>query len=119
MGRSGSGKTTLLRTLGLIDEPTGRELLMWGKTAVTMPERDAADLRRTKIGMIFQDYFLMETLTVRENIMLPMALNGCKREEMDDALKEYASVFGIESLLDKYPMRYQAARSRRRPYAVR
>lgn len=103
MGRSGSGKTTLLRTLGLIDEPTGGELHMWGKDIMALSEREAADMRRTKIGMIFQDYFLMETLTVRENIVLPMALNGQHKEEMYKSVEEYAGVFGIGGLLDKYP----------------
>lgn len=103
MGRSGSGKTTLLRTLGLIDEVTDGELIMWGKGVGDLSEQEAADMRRTKIGMIFQDFFLMETLTVRENIMLPMALNGHPREEMDVSIKKYADVFGIGKLLDKYP----------------
>ena len=103
MGRSGSGKTTLLRTLGLIDEPTGGKLNMWGKDIMALSEREAADMRRTKIGMIFQDYFLMETLTVRENIVLPMALNGQHKEEMYKSVEEYAGVFGIGELLDKYP----------------
>lgn len=103
MGRSGSGKTTLLRTLGLIDEPIGGKLNMWGKDIMALSEREAADMRRTKIGMIFQDYFLMETLTVRENIVLPMALNGQHKEEMYKSVEEYAGVFGIGELLDKYP----------------
>lgn len=103
MGRSGSGKTTLLRTLGLIDEMTGGELIMWGKEAGELSEQEAADMRRTKIGMIFQDYFLMETLTVRENIILPMALNGRNTEEMQENVEKYADVFGIAALLDKYP----------------
>lgn len=103
MGRSGSGKTTLLRTLGLIDEMTGGELIMWGKEAGELSEQEAADMRRTKIGMIFQDYFLMETLTVRENIILPMALNGRNTEEMQENVEKYADVFGISALLDKYP----------------
>lgn len=75
MGRSGCGKTTLLKLLGLIDEPTGGELCFKGKKVNEIGSEELASYRREKIGFVFQDFYLMEGLSVLENIMLPMLID--------------------------------------------
>lgn len=103
MGKSGCGKTTLLKTLGLIDPPTSGELLFEGTPVDKLWEDELSDIRRRKLGFIFQDFYLMDSLTLEENIMLPMILD--KKEEQDcyDSARSYAKHFEISHLLKKYP----------------
>lgn len=103
MGRSGCGKTTLLKTLGLIDKPTGGELRFKGTTTKYLWGDKLADIRRNELGFVFQDFYLMDSLSVMENMMLPMILNQEDVKKMKAAAKEFAEQFGIAHLLDKAP----------------
>lgn len=103
MGRSGCGKTTLLKTLGLIDRQTEGRIRFMGKDTDGLSGDERANIRRTKIGFIFQDFYLMDSLSVEENIMLPMVLSGGQWEAMVNEAGKYAREFEIEHLLKKRP----------------
>lgn len=103
MGKSGCGKTTLLKVLGMIDKQTDGAVEFMGKDTKSLYGDQLADIRREQIGFIFQDFYLMDSLSVGENIMLPLILGREKPELMKKKAGEYAGMFGIESLLDKNP----------------
>lgn len=103
IGRSGCGKTTLLKILGLIDKPTTGNVSFYGQNTAELWRDELADIRRRKIGFIFQDFYLMESLSVRENIMLPMILDKGGADDCMESSEGYAKQFGIEELLEKYP----------------
>ena len=96
MGKSGCGKTTLLKVLGLIDKPTKGNVFFEGKDTEKLWEDELADIRRQKIGFVFQDFYLLNSLSVRENIMLPMVLDKQSSEK-------FANLLGLNRLLEKYP----------------
>ncbi|MBM6871804.1 ABC transporter ATP-binding protein [Pseudoflavonifractor phocaeensis] len=103
MGASGSGKTTLLNVLSTIDIPTSGHIVM-GKTHIEkLGQGQAADFRKNNLGFIFQEYFLLDSLTVRENIAVPLTLLHKPAKEIDKKVKELAELFGIDSQLKKYP----------------
>lgn len=103
MGKSGCGKTTLLKVLGMIDKQTDGTVRFMGQDTKGLSGDTLADIRRTKLGFIFQDYYLMDSLTVEENIMLPMILGQEDAQKMMDAAKAYAEKFQIDHLLNKNP----------------
>ncbi|MEG2783236.1 MAG: ABC transporter ATP-binding protein [Lachnospiraceae bacterium] len=103
MGKSGCGKTTLLKVLGLIDQPTKGKVYFKEKETQTLWGDQLSDIRRNEIGFIFQDFYLMDSLSVRENIMLPMILNQEDSAVMLKAADTYAIQFGLQKLLDKNP----------------
>lgn len=103
MGKSGCGKTTLLKTLGLIDRPTDGKIFLMGEDTSQMGGNHRADLRREKLGFVFQDFYLMDSLSVEENIMLPKILGKEKLETMTKLARQYAEQFEIEPLLEKQP----------------
>jgi putative ABC transport system ATP-binding protein len=103
MGPSGSGKTTLLNILGSIDRLTTGTFEMAGQDISTLDKKKLAEHRMKNIGFIFQDFNLLESMTLRENIILPLALNGKSAAEMDERLNVLALDLGIYSVLDKYP----------------
>ena len=103
MGKSGCGKTTLLKVLGMIDKQTDGTVRFMGQDTKGLSGDTLADIRRTKLGFIFQDYYLMDSLTVEENIMLPMILGQEDAQKMIDAAKAYAEKFQIDHLLNKNP----------------
>lgn len=103
MGQSGSGKTTLLNILGSIDKPTAGRFLMGDKDITALNKKQLAKHRMENIGFIFQDYNLLETMTLKENIILPLALSGHKPGDMEERLKELAKNLGITKVIDKYP----------------
>lgn len=103
MGKSGCGKTTLLKVLGMIDKQTDGTVRFMGQDTKGLSGDTLADIRRTKLGFIFQDYYLMDSLTVEENIMLPMILGQEDAQKMKDAAKAYAEKFQIDHLLNKNP----------------
>ncbi len=103
MGPSGSGKTTLLNILGSIDKPTTGRYIMDGKDIVSLNKKQLAEHRTKNIGFIFQDYNLLETMTARENIVLPLALSGHNAHYMEEKLDKLAGELGITHVLDKYP----------------
>ncbi|MEE0780902.1 MAG: ABC transporter ATP-binding protein [Sellimonas sp.] len=103
MGKSGCGKTTLLKILGLIDQPTAGEILFMGKNTKELYPDELADIRRNRIGFVFQDFYLMDSISVEENIMLPMILGKKKSDEMKKVVRQYAERFEISHLLEKNP----------------
>jgi len=103
MGASGSGKTTLLNILGSIDKPTTGRFIMNGKDIGTLDKNQLAKHRMENIGFIFQDYNLLETMTLRENIILPLALMGKEIAVIEEKLNKLAGDLCIMDVLEKYP----------------
>lgn len=103
MGKSGSGKTTLLKILGMIDLPTGGELIYKGKPRQEINSRDAAQIRREEIGFVFQEFFLMDSLDIRENVMLPLFVSKSADKEGEEKARELMERFGIDGLEKKMP----------------
>lgn len=103
MGKSGCGKTTLLKVIGLIDKPTSGKVYFCGKSIADLWSDELSDIRRQKMGFVFQDFYLLDSLSVRENIMLPMVLDKCESRRCTEMGEEYARKFGLTHLLEKYP----------------
>ena len=103
MGKSGCGKTTLLKVLGMIDKQTGGTVRFMEEDVSEIYGDRLADVRRKQIGFIFQDFYLMDSLSVEENIMLPMILGREKESVMTKAAQEYAEKFLISHLVKKNP----------------
>ena len=103
MGASGSGKTTLLNVLSTIDIPTSGSIRMGGKKIQELSQTQAADFRKNNLGFIFQEYFLLDSLTVQENIAVPLTLLHESAKTIDKKVMELAELFGIASQLKKYP----------------
>ena len=103
MGASGSGKTTLVNILSTIDEATGGQILLNQKDLLLLSEKEKANLRKEEIGFIFQNYNLLNSLTVYENIMIPLKLIGEDKKVIDEKIHQITKELDIESLLNKYP----------------
>lgn len=103
MGPSGSGKTTLLNVLCSIDFATEGIVEIDGKNLRSMKEKELANFRREKLGFIFQDYNLLDTLTVKENILLPLSISKLPKVVAENRLKELVGLLGIADILHKYP----------------
>lgn len=103
MGKSGCGKTTLLKVLGMIDKPTDGTIRFMGRDTSRLYGDMLADIRRKKIGFIFQDFYLMSSLSVRENMILPMALGRENAKKMMRRAERFAKRFQISHLLNKNP----------------
>lgn len=103
MGASGAGKTTLLNTLASLDKPTSGEVILEGKSFKTIKDRELAAFRRENLGFVFQDFNLLDTFTLRDNILLPLVLSSTKVAEMEERLAPIAEKLGITPLLDKFP----------------
>jgi putative ABC transport system ATP-binding protein len=113
MGPSGAGKSTLLNVLATIDEPTSGDITIDGTSIVKMKEEQLSAFRRDKLGFIFQDYNLLDTLTVKENIILPLAMAKVKVEELERRVRDVADKFGISSILEKYPYQISGGQKQR------
>ncbi len=116
MGESGSGKTTLLNLLASVDRPTDGEILLNGRNTVSIKESDLARFRREHLGFVFQDFNLLDTFSLEENIFLPLVLAGKKYPEMAQKLTTIAERLGISDLLKKYP--YEASGGQKQRVAV-
>ena len=103
MGASGSGKTTLLNVLSTIDTPTSGSIIINGVNLKQLSDTGAADFRRDNLGFIFQEYFLLDSLTIRENISVPLTLQKLPPKTIEKMVRSLAERFGIASQLDKYP----------------
>ena len=113
MGESGSGKTTLLNILAALDKPTSGQVLLEGKDIVKGKEADMAAFRRDHLGFVFQDFNLLDTFTLEDNIYLPLVLAGKKYPEMHRALLPLAEQLGIKELLKKYPYEISGGQKQR------
>lgn len=113
MGESGSGKTTLLNILAALDKPTGGTVLLGGKNLSEIPEETAAAFRRDNLGFVFQDFSLLDTFSLEDNICLPLVLAGKSRGEMRERLLPLAHDLGIETLLKKYPYEVSGGQKQR------
>lgn len=113
MGPSGSGKTTLLNTLATIDRPTDGEIFIQAYEISKMKDRQLSDIRRQHLGFIFQDYNLLDTLTVKENILLPVSLTKISKMEAEHEFNEIAEILGIKELADKYPTEISGGQKQR------
>ncbi len=113
MGPSGSGKTTLLNILSGIDNPTAGEIILQEENLHKMNKEKQAIFRRQQIGFIFQDFNLLDSLTVKDNILLPMILEKKSVEEMDGKLEMLVEHFDIHDILNKYPHQVSGGQKQR------
>ncbi|QUG43422.1 ABC transporter ATP-binding protein [Psychrobacillus sp. INOP01] len=113
MGPSGAGKSTLLNLLATIDSPTEGKIYMDNTSIHNMKEDALADFRRDNLGFIFQDYNLLDSLTVKENILLPLAIAKVPARKINSLVTRIAKVFGIEDLLAKYPYQISGGQEQR------
>ena len=102
MGASGSGKTTLVNILSTIDEATGGQILLNQKDLLLLSEKEKANLRKEEIGFIFQNYNLLYSLTIRENILFPLIINSIGEKEWQENLEQVTQILGIKDILDKH-----------------
>ena len=103
MGKSGCGKSTLLKVLGMIDRPTDGTMFFKDKEIKKLWNDELSDIRRREVGFVFQDFYLMDSLSVDENIMLPMILDKADEETCYEMAKKYERLFEIEHLAKKNP----------------
>lgn len=113
MGESGSGKTTLLNILASLDKPTSGEVLLNGKGLNTIKESEISAFRRDNLGFVFQDFNLLDTFSVQDNIFLPLVLAGMSYEEMNQRLLPIARKLGIGDILMKYPYEISGGQKQR------
>jgi bacitracin transport system ATP-binding protein len=103
MGASGSGKTTLLNVLSSIDQVSGGSIKINDREMTTLKEKQLAQFRKSHLGFIFQEYNLLDTLTVKENILLPLSITKTPRKEAEQRFKLLGEELGIYEIRDKYP----------------
>ena len=113
MGESGSGKTTLLNILAALDEPTAGTVRLDGHELGKIRERDAAAFRRDNLGFVFQEFNLLDTFTLEDNIYLPLVLMGMSYEDMRARLLPIARKLGLTELLKKYPYEVSGGQKQR------
>ena len=113
MGESGSGKTTLLNMLASLDRPTKGEILLDGISFSNIRQKQLSAFRRDNLGFIFQDFNLLDTFSLKDNIFLPLVLQGVRPEEMEQRLVPLAQKLGIASLLEKYPYEVSGGQKQR------
>ena len=113
MGESGSGKTTLLNILAALDKPTSGEVLLNGRNIVEIREKDISAFRRDNLGFVFQDFNLLDTFSVQDNIFLPLVLSGKNYDEMSRRLQPIATKLGIRDILNKYPYEISGGQKQR------
>ena len=113
MGASGSGKTTLLNCISTIDTVTSGHIYIDNKDITTVKEDDLADFRRENLGFIFQDFNLLDTLTIAENIALSLIINKDNINEVDNKVKSIASKLGISDILEKFPYEVSGGQKQR------
>ena len=113
MGESGSGKTTLLNILASLDRPTEGKVLMEGRDMAGIREKDLAAFRGNNLGFVFQDFNLLDTFSIRDNIFLPLVLSRTPYDEMEKRLMPLAEKLGISEILDKYPYEISGGQKQR------
>ena len=113
MGESGSGKTTLLNILAALDRPTSGQVLLNGRSLSGIRESELAAFRRCNLGFVFQEFNLLDTFSLRDNIVLPLVLAGRNHREMDRSLEPVARKLGIDDILSKYPYEVSGGQKQR------
>ncbi len=104
MGESGSGKTTLLNILAALDKPTGGKVYLKGRDLSGVKEKEIAAFRRQNLGFVFQDFNLLDTFSLKDNIFLPLVLSGRKYPDMEKRLVPIAQRLGIQGILGEIPL---------------
>ncbi|WP_027622966.1 ABC transporter ATP-binding protein [Clostridium lundense] len=113
MGPSGAGKSTLLNVISTIDKPTSGNISIGGENILNLNENSLSSFRRNKLGFIFQDFNLLDTLTLKENIMLPLTLSKIKVTLIERRVTEVAEALGISNILEKYPSEVSGGQKQR------
>lgn len=113
MGESGSGKTTLLNILASLDKATSGQVLLRGKNIAEIKQKEICAFRREHLGFVFQDFNLLDTLSLKDNIFLPMVLSGASYEEMEARLMPLASRLAVADILEKYPYEVSGGQKQR------
>lgn len=113
MGESGSGKTTLLNIIASLDRPTAGKVLLAGEDVTSIPEKQLSVFRRKKLGFVFQDFNLLDTFCIRDNIYLPLVLSGESYKKMEEELAPIAKRLQIEDILEKYPYEISGGQKQR------
>ncbi len=113
MGESGSGKTTLLNIMASLDKPTAGQVILAGKNMADIRQKELCAFRRDNLGFVFQDFNLLDTLSLKDNIFLPLVLAGYEYEKMQERLQPLAVKLGIEELLEKYPYEVSGGQKQR------
>lgn len=113
MGESGSGKTTLLNILATLDKPTSGEVKLNGESLVAINEKEISAYRRNNLGFVFQDFNLLDTFSLQDNIFLPLVLSGKPYDEMNKRLQPIAKKLGISDILSKYPYEVSGGQKQR------
>lgn len=113
MGESGSGKTTLLNMLAALDKPTNGQIILNGRNIVDISDKDISAFRRDHLGFVFQDFNLLDTFSLKDNIFLPLVLSNKKPKEMEEKLKPIISELGISEILEKYPYEVSGGQKQR------
>ena len=113
MGPSGAGKSTLLNMLSTLDKPTRGEIIIDGEDITKVNNKRLSKIRQEKIGFIFQDYNLLDNMTLQDNIALPLSLNGKRSREIIEKTKQMATLFGLSEHLNKYPYQLSGGQKQR------
>lgn len=113
MGASGSGKSTLLNVISTIDKLSGGDILLEGDTLTKLKEKELSKIRRDRLGFIFQEYNLIETLTIGENIALPLQLRGTNSKTISTQVDELSQLLGIADLLSRFPRELSGGQKQR------
>ncbi len=113
MGESGSGKTTLLNILAALDKATAGSVMLDQKNLAEIKDRELASFRRENLGFVFQEFNLLDTFTIKDNILLPLVLSGKSVAEMNERLEPIAKSLGISELLNKYPYEVSGGQKQR------
>lgn len=113
MGESGSGKTTLLNILAALDKPTSGEVKLNEKNLSAITEKELSAFRRTNLGFVFQDFNLLDTFSIEDNILLPLVLSGCNYHQMEERLRSIASRLAICDILKKFPYEVSGGQKQR------
>ena len=113
MGESGSGKTTLLNILAALDKATAGSVMLDQKNLAEIKDMELASFRRENLGFVFQEFNLLDTFTLKDNILLPLVLSGKSVAEMNERLEQIAQSLGIADILNKYPYEVSGGQKQR------
>ena len=113
MGESGSGKTTLINIMAALDRPTEGDVYMDGKPLSAIKDKNISEFRRDNLGFVFQDFNLLDTFNLKDNILLPLVLKGVPYRKMEKKLYSTAEELGIRDLLEKYPYEVSGGQKQR------